>query len=114
MAHLITGTAIGAVFSCVMSASEIFDFRRKSHTVAFGLGAGFISFLALFNPISRLGIEPYLQQSLSVTMSNADQITISNAAREIMSNLIAGSLLMHLLFGFALGLTFYMLVRRYL
>jgi hypothetical protein len=114
MAHLITGTAIGAVFSCVMSASEIFDFRRKSQTVAFGLGAGFISFLALFNPISRLGIEPYLQQSLSVTMSNADQITISNAAREIMSNLIAGSLLMHLLFGFTLGLTFYMLVRRYL
>jgi hypothetical protein len=114
MAHLVTGTAIGAVFSFIMSASEIFDFRRKSQTIAFGLGAGFISFLALFNPISRLGIEPYLQQSLQVTMSHADQITISNVAREIMSNLIAGSLLMHLLFGFALGLTFYILVRRYL
>lgn len=114
MAHLITGTAIGAVFSGIMSASEIFDFRRKSQTIAFGLGAGFIAFLALFNPISRLGIEPYLQQSLYVTMSHADPITISNAAREIMSNLIAGSLLMHLLFGFTLGVTFYILVRRYL
>jgi hypothetical protein len=114
MAHLVTGTAIGAVFSCIMSASEIFDFRRKSQTIAFGLGAGFIAFLALFNPISRLGIEPYLQQSLHTTMSQADPITVSNAAREIMSNLIAGSLLMHLLFGFTLGLTFYILVRRYL
>ncbi|MGI0069943.1 MAG: hypothetical protein ACREAN_06790, partial [Nitrosopumilaceae archaeon] len=52
MTHLITGTAIGAAFSGIMTASEIFDFRRKSQTVAFGLGAGFITFLALFNPIS--------------------------------------------------------------
>src|SRR5574340_116676 len=113
MAHLITGTAIGAVFSFIMSASEIFDFRKKSQTIAFGLGAGFITFLALFNPISRLGIKPYVQQSLYVTMSNADPITISNVAREIMSNLLAGSLLMHLLFGFILATTFYALVRRY-
>ncbi|MDE1831193.1 MAG: hypothetical protein KGI02_02355 [Thaumarchaeota archaeon] len=113
MAHLITGTAIGAVFSCIMSASEIFDFRKKSQVFAFGLGAGFITFLALFNPISRLGIEPYLQQSLHITMTNADPITISNTAREIMSNLLAGSLLMHLLFGFMLGMAFYILARRY-
>lgn len=114
MAHLITGTAIGAVFSIIMSASEIFDFRRKSQTMVFGLGAGFITFLALFNPISRLGIEPYLQQSLHVTMSGADPITVSNTAREIMSNLLAGSLLMHLLYGFILGLTFYILIRKFL
>lgn len=113
MAHLVTGTAIGAVFSFIMSASEIFDFRKKSQTIAFGLGAGFITFLALFNPISRLGIEPYLQQSLYVTMGTADPITISNVARDIMSNLLAGSLLIHLLFGFTLGTTFYVLVRRY-
>jgi hypothetical protein len=113
MAHLITGTAIGAVFSFIMSVSEIFDFRKKSQTIAFGLGAGFITFLALFNPISRLGIEPHLQQSLYVTMGNADPITVSNVARDIMSNLLVGSLLMHLLFGFILGTTFYVLVRRY-
>ncbi len=97
MAHLITGTAIGAAFGVIMSAAEIFDFRRPSQTIAFGLGAGFITFLALFNPISRLGIEPYLQQSLRVTMIGADPITIENTARNIMSNLLAGSLLMHLL-----------------
>jgi hypothetical protein len=96
-----------------MSESEIFDFRRRSQTIAFGLGAGFITFLALFNPISRLGIEPYLQQSLRITMSGADPITIENAARNIMSNLLAGSLLMHLLYGFILGLTFYTLARKY-
>jgi|SRR5579872_4444060 len=114
MAHLITGTAIGAVFSGVMSISEVFDFRRKSQTVAFGLGAGFITFLALFNPISRLGIEPSLQQSLQITMSGADPITIENTARLIISNLLVGSLFMHLLYGFILGLTFYALARRYL
>lgn len=113
VAHLITGTAIGAAFGGIMSVSEIFDFRRKSQTIAFGLGAGFITFLALFNPISRLGIEPYLQQSLRITMNGADPITIENAARNIMSNLLAGSLLMHLLYGFILGLTFYQLARRY-
>jgi hypothetical protein len=113
MAHLITGTAIGAVFSFIMSVSEIFDFRQKRQTIAFGFGAGFITFLALFNPISRLGIEPYLQQSLRVTMNSADPITIENAARNIISNLLAGSLLMHLLYGFTLGLTFYVLARRY-
>ncbi|MBI1828053.1 MAG: hypothetical protein HY222_04100 [Thaumarchaeota archaeon] len=113
MAHLITGTAIGAAFSGIMSASEIFDFRRKSQTIAFGVGAGFITFLALFNPISRLGIEPYLQQSLRITMSSTDPITIENTAREIISNLLAGSLLMHLLYGFILGLSFYTLARRY-
>jgi hypothetical protein len=113
MAHLITGTAIGAAFSFIMSTSEIFDFRQKSQTIAFGVGAGFITFLALFNPISRLGIEPYLQQSLRITMNGADPITIENAARNIMSNLLAGSLLMHLLYGLILGLTFYTLARRY-
>jgi hypothetical protein len=113
MAHLITGTAIGAAFGGIMSASEIFDFRRRSQTIAFGTGAGFITFLALFNPISRLGIEPYLQQTLRITMSGADPITIANAAREIISNLLVGSLLMHLLYGFILGLTFYTLTRRY-
>jgi len=113
MAHLITGAAIGAVFGGIMSISEIFDFRRRSQTIAFGLGAGFITFLALFNPISRLGIEPYLQQSLRITMSGADPITIENVARNIMSNLLAGSLLMHLLYGFILGLTFYTLARKY-
>jgi hypothetical protein len=113
MAHLITGTAIGAAFGGIMSVSEIFDFRRKSQAVAFGLGAGFITFLALFNPISRLGIEPSLQQSLQITMRGADPITIENAARNIMSNLLAGSLLMHLLYGFTLGITFYLLTRRY-
>jgi hypothetical protein len=113
MAHLITGTAIGGVFSFIMSASEIFDFRHRGQTIAFGIGAGFVTFLALFNPISRLGIEPYLQQSLQVTMTGVDPITIENAARNIMSNLLAGSLLMHLLYGFILGLTFYRLARRY-
>jgi len=113
MAHLITGTAIGAAFSFIMSASEIFDFRRRGQTVAFGMGAGFITFLALFNPISRLGIEPYLQQSLHITMNGVDPITIENIAREMISNLLAGSLLMHLLYGLILGLTFYTLARRY-
>jgi hypothetical protein len=75
----------------------------------FGLGAGFITFLALFNPISRLGIESSLQQSLHITMKGADPVTIENAVRNIMLNLLAGSLLMHLLYGFILGLTFYAL-----
>ncbi|MGI0088608.1 MAG: hypothetical protein ACREBI_11720 [Nitrosotalea sp.] len=113
MAHLITGTAIGAAFGCIMSISEIFDLRRQSQTIAFGTGAGFITFLALFNPISRLGIEPYLQQSLQITMSGANQIAIENAARNIMSNLLAGSLLIHLIYGFILGVTFYTLARKY-
>ncbi|MDE1826956.1 MAG: hypothetical protein KGH99_02845 [Thaumarchaeota archaeon] len=113
MAHLITGTAIGAVFGCIMSMSEIFDLRRRGQTVAFGIGAGFITFLALFNPISRLGIEPYLQQSLQVTMVGMNQIAIENAARSIMSDLLAGSLLVHLIYGFILGIIFYTLARKY-
>ncbi|MDE2026640.1 MAG: hypothetical protein KGJ07_09210 [Patescibacteria group bacterium] len=113
MAHLITGTAIGAAFGAIMSVTEIFDLRRKSQTITFGVGAGFITFLALFNPISRLGIEPYLQQSLQFTMRGTDPITIENAARNIMSNLLSESLIMHLLYGFILGLAFYTLTRRY-
>ncbi len=113
MAHLITGTAIGAVFGCIMSVSEIFYLGRKSQTTAFGVGAGFITFLALFNPISRLGIEPSLQQSLQITLSGANQIVIENAARNIMSNLLAGSLLIHLIYGFILGITLYTLARKY-
>ncbi|MDE1764828.1 MAG: hypothetical protein KGI27_01000 [Thaumarchaeota archaeon] len=113
MAHLITGTAIGAAFGTIMSVSEIFDLRRKSQTISFGIGAGFITFLALFNPISRLGIEPYLQQLLQLTLKGTNPITIENVARDIMSNLLAGALLVHLLYGLILGLTFYALVKRY-
>ena len=113
MAHLITGTAIGAAFGAIMSVSEIFDIRRKSQTISFGIGAGFITFLALFNPISRLGIEPYLQRLLHVIIPGADPITIENETRNIMSNLLAGSLLVHLFYGFILGAVFYVLIRRY-
>jgi hypothetical protein len=113
IAHLITGAAIGSVFGGIMAVVEIFDLKRRSHTTILGTMAGFVSFLALFNPISRLGVEPFLKETLSITMSGSNSIVIENTARQMMSNLLAGSILIHLSFGFILGLTLYTLARRY-
>lgn len=111
VAHMFTGTFIGAIFGGVMSITEIFDFSR-TRTIMLGTAGGFVAFLVLFNPVSRLGVEPYLKDALSMTMSGTNPIIIENAARQMMSNLLLGSLAMHLVYGFILGLVLYSMARK--
>ena len=112
MAHLLTGSAIGAIFGIMMVMLPVCDVKNKARTIVFGLFSGFIAFIVLFNPISRLGIEPGLVETLTVVMSDYSSIVIKNTVNEIMSTLLAGSIIMHLAYGAILGLAVHLLGRR--
>lgn len=111
-AHLLTGSIIGAIFGTMMAMLPVCYVKNKSQTIVFGLFAGFIAFIVLFNPISRLGIEPRLVETLTAVMSDYSSIVIKNMVSEIMSTLLAGSIIMHLAYGAILGLAVYLLGRR--
>lgn len=113
IAHLITGTAIGAIFGIIMIILPICDIRKFGQTVVFGLMAGFIAFIVLFNPISRLGIEPGLVETLTVVMPDYSSIVIEYTLNDIMTTLLAGSIILHLIYGSILGIFLHRLGRKY-
>ena len=112
MAHILTGSVIGAIFGTIVVMLPICDVKNKAQTIVYGLLAGFVAFIVLFNPISRLGIEPGLIETLTVVMSDYSSIVIKNTVNEIMSTLLAGSIIMHLVYGAILGLAVHLLGRR--
>ena len=112
VAHLLTGSAIGAIFGAMTVMLPVCDVKNKSQTIVLGLLAGFIAFIVLFNPISRLGIEPGLVETLTAVMSDYSSLVIKNTVSEIMSTLLAGSIIMHLTYGAILGLVVHLLGRK--
>ena len=112
IAHLLTGSAIGAIFGAMMVMLPVCDVKNKAQTIVYGLLAGFLAFIVLFNPISRLGIEPGLVETLTVVMSDYSSVLIKNTVNEIMSTLLAGSIIMHLVYGAILGIAVHLLGRR--
>lgn len=112
VAHLLTGTAIGAIFGTIMSYIPVCDVKKGAQTIVLGLFTGFMAFIVLFNPISRLGIEPGLVETLSIVMSDYSYIIIKNTVNEVMSTLLAGSIIMHLIYGAILGTAVHLFGRR--
>lgn len=103
VSHLLTGTVIGSIFGAVMSILPICDIRKRAQTIVMGLLAGFSAFIIIFNPISRLGIEPSLVETLTLIMPGHNSILISNTVNNLMSTLLVGSIVMHIIYGSILG-----------
>lgn len=111
--HLATGTAVGSIFGTIITTVPIFDVRNRGQIIILGIGAGFVAFIVLFNPVSRLGVEPALMEPLKMTMAGSNDIVIENTARTMMSNLLIGSIIMHLVYGVILGTMLHALTKLY-
>jgi hypothetical protein len=109
--HLMTGTAIGAIFGYLSAAIGPFNITSLPKGVGVGILVGFISFSLLFIPITRFEVEPALMGILAdieMTERGSSSISIDQALLEtrttdIMSSVLAFSVVFHVIYGAIMG-----------
>jgi ABC-type multidrug transport system fused ATPase/permease subunit len=109
--HLMTGTAIGAIFGYLSAAIGPFNITSLPRGVGVGILVGFISFSLLFIPITRFEVEPALMDILAdieMTERGSSSISIDQALLEtrtidIMSSVLAFSIVFHVIYGAIMG-----------
>lgn len=112
--HLITGTLIGAVFGYVSAAIGPFNITDVRKGFVIGVLAGFISFSLLFIPITRFQVEPALTGILLQTgiATSSDPEILQGQVTDIMSTVLAFSIIFHVLYGAIMGSITAVLVDR--
>ena len=103
--HLITGTLIGAVFGYVSAAIGPFNITDVKKGSIVGVMAGFISFSLLFIPITRFQVEPALTGILFQmgVATSADQEIVQGQVTDMMSAVLAFSIIFHVVYGAIMG-----------
>jgi ABC-type multidrug transport system fused ATPase/permease subunit len=109
--HLMTGTAIGAIFGYLSAAIGPFNITSLPRGVGVGILVGFISFSLLFIPITRFEVEPVLMgivADIEMTERGSSSISIDQALLEsrttdIMSSVLAFSIVFHVIYGAIMG-----------
>ena len=103
--HLITGTIIGGVFGYVSAAIGPFNITDVKKGVTVGALAGFISFFLLFIPITRFQVEPALMGILfqSGIATSDNPAMLEGQTADIMSTVLAFSIIFHVVYGAILG-----------
>jgi hypothetical protein len=103
--HLITGTLIGGAFGYASAAIGPFNVRDVKKGLLVGILAGFISFSLLFIPITRFQVEPVLAGILVQTgiAASDDPEILEGQTTDIMSTVLAFSIVLHVLYGAIMG-----------
>lgn len=113
--HLLTATLIGMVFGYVTSVVGVFDIASIRKGAVMGVLAGFASFSLVFIPITRFGVQNSLVSFLATNIypAGTDQAIIQSRALDIMSTVLAGAILFHVIYGALMGsITAALLLRR--
>ncbi len=98
--HMLMGISIGILFSIVMSLK--LERVEAYKSILFGISTGIIAWSIVFMPLTLLLINPSLDRVSS--MINEPRL-INIAESELF---IVGTILMHLMYGFILGLMYYL------
>lgn len=102
--HLITGTLVGATFGYVTTVVEPFNISGVAKGAGTGVLAGFVTFSLLFIPLTRFEVEPSLVRILaSIYPAGTETAVLEARAVDIMSAVLAGSILLHVLYGAVMG-----------
>ncbi|AIF83118.1 hypothetical protein NTE_01045 [Candidatus Nitrososphaera evergladensis SR1] len=104
--HLIMGTLIGAVFGYITTVVGPFNITSMAKGTGVGILAGFIAFSVLFVPLTRFEVEPSLVKVLaSIYPPGTSAEVLQNKAIDVMSSVLAGSILLHVVYGAIMGST---------
>lgn len=104
--HLLTGTAIGAIFGYLSAAIGPFNITSAAKGTGVGILAGFISFSLLFIPITRFEVEPVLTGILfqaGVLSSDDSPAIMESRTTDIISSVLAFSIVFHVIYGAIMG-----------
>jgi hypothetical protein len=113
--HLLTGTLIGIVFGYVTAVVGVFDITSVRKGTVMGLLAGFASFSVLFIPITRFGVEASIVGFLGTNIypPGTSQSILQSRALDVISSVLAGAILFHIVYGAIMGsITARLLMRR--
>jgi hypothetical protein len=104
--HLIMGTLIGAVFGYLTTVVGPFNITSMAKGTGVGIMAGFIAFSVLFVPLTRFEVEPSLVKILaSIYPPGTSMGVLQDKAIDVMSSVLAGSILLHVVYVAILGST---------
>lgn len=102
--HLMMGTLIGAVFGYLTAVVGPFNITGMAKGTGVGILAGFIAFSVLFVPLTRFEVEPSLVRILAgIYPPGTSADVLQNKAVDLMSSVLAGSILLHVVYGAILG-----------
>ncbi|MEO9320870.1 MAG: hypothetical protein ABI361_09370 [Nitrososphaera sp.] len=104
--HLLSGTAIGSVFGFLSATIGPFNIDSIRKGAGFGMLAGFISFSLLFIPVTRFQVEPALSgilQNAGIIPQTLSSMELQNRITDLMSTVLAFSILFHVLYGAVMG-----------
>jgi hypothetical protein len=102
--HLLTGTLVGATFGYITSAVGPFNITGTAKGALVGALAGFITFSLLFIPLTRFEVEPSLLGILaSIYPAGTSDVVLQNKVLDIMSAVLAGAILLHIVYGAIMG-----------
>lgn len=102
--HLITGTLVGATFGYVTAVAGPFNITSTARGVIVGVLAGFVTFSLLFIPLTRFEVEPSLFGILaSIHPPGTSDVVLQNRVLDIMSAVLAGAIILHVVYGAIMG-----------
>lgn len=102
--HLLTGTLVGAAFGYVTAVTGPFNITSMTRGAMVGVLAGFITFSLLFIPLTRFEVEPALLGILaSIYPPGTPDLVLQNEVLDIMSAVLAGAILLHVVYGAIMG-----------
>ncbi len=103
--HLVVGTAIGAVFGYLTEIIGPFNIDGVAKGAAVGILAGFASFSGLFIPLTVLGgLQNFLAQVIApMYPSTTSTDILQSRVVDIMSIVLAGAIVLHVVYGAILG-----------
>jgi cytochrome bd-type quinol oxidase subunit 2 len=111
--HLLTGTLVGATFGYVTAVAGPFNITSTARGALVGVLAGFVTFSLLFIPLTRFEVEPSLLGSLaSIYPPGTSDVVLQNKVLDIMSALLAGAILLHVVYGAIMGATTALLLTK--
>lgn len=109
--HLVTSLIIGVIFGAVISSSKLSVTSFKKG-IPLGIGAGIISFVVLFLPMSMEVFPPTMMQLMQMMNPEASQEMIMQQLQGMQPMVLAGSFVSHIIYGIVLGVVSSAIMRK--
>ena len=109
--HLVTSLIIGIIFGAVISSSKLSVTSFKKG-IPLGIGAGIISFVVLFLPMSMEVFPPTMMQLMQMMNPEASQEMIMQQLQGMQPMVLAGSFVSHIIYGIVLGVVSSAILRK--
>jgi hypothetical protein len=109
--HLVTSLIIGVIFGAVISSSKLSVTSFKKG-IPLGIGAGIISFVVLFLPMSMEVFPPTMMQLMQMMNPEASQEMIMQQLQGMQPMVLVGSFVSHIIYGIVLGVVSSAILRK--